>query len=123
MENKQKSTRMNIRVTEEQKRLLEDRAGKYDMPVSEFMLQASINALVQPIPCTNFNQFARLSALMYDLNVIAKLGGDKVNAAPKLIEATKALLEAVMHDLTNIKDTRERIPLPPQVRAQSKQYL
>jgi hypothetical protein len=119
MQDNRKTTRINIRVTEEQKHLLEDRAGKYDMPVSEFMLQASINALVQPIPCTNFNQFARLSALMHDLNVIAKLGSDKVNAAPKLIEATKALLEAVMHDLTNIKDTRERIPLPPQARAQS----
>ena len=117
MENSHKTTRINIRVTEKQKRLLEERADKYDMDVSEFMLQASINALVQPIPCTNFNQFARLSSLMEDLKVIARLGTDKVNVAPKLIEATQELLAKIMHDLTNIKDTRERIPLPPQVKA------
>ena len=111
MEINQKTTRINIRVTEDQKRLLEERAGKYDMPVSEFMLQASINALVQPIPCTNFNQFARLDALMFDLNVIARMGTDKGNAAPKLIEATQALLAEVMRDLTTIRDTRERNPL------------
>ena len=117
MQKEPKKTRINIRLTDEQKRLLEERAGKYYMPVSEFMLEASLNAVVQPIPCTNFNQFARLDALMFDLKQIGSWGKDRADIAQitPLMEATQALLSQVMHDLTHIKDTRERIPLPPQV--------
>lgn len=91
------------------------------MPLTDFILEASINALVQPIPCTNFNQFARLDALMFDLKQIASWGKDRADIAElsSLMESAQSLLTQIMHDLTHIKDTRERIPLPPQAKSRA----
>lgn len=101
-----RDTRIDLRVTGEEKREIAERAARHGIRTAPFLRELGLTGRVQPIPSINALQWARLAGALSNLNQAVRLCnariGDGAAALPDitpLILDVKAKVEEIRYDL------------------------
>ena len=100
-----RQTRIDIRVSEEEKHAIRERAKASGYTASDYVRLIAQNGRVQPVPSINLLQWAKLAGLVSNFNqAVRHLNTGLVSAefGPAL-EAVQAQLETIRKDLTRVR--------------------
>ena len=98
-------TRIDLRVTHEEKRAIHERAKASGYSASDFLREAGQHGRVQPVPSINLQQWARLAGLVSNLNQLVRHCNTGI-VSPELlptVESVQEQVDIIRKDLITIR--------------------
>jgi hypothetical protein len=104
-----RTTRIDVRVTPEEKRCIDGRARAHGYPTTKFLREGGLLGRVQPVLSIHLQQWARLAGLMANLNQLTRLanaGTIRPDLAAAILE-TRDMVAAIRQDLITKREAQK----------------